>query len=115
MDFKLDPVTHDLVLDQNGNPETVKGPEEAAQAVKVLWLTQQGEWVFDLSYGIPWLEAMQTRPPDLGALRGVMIAKTLAVPGVDEVIELELTENSDRTLSVSGKIVASGITLSVEV
>jgi hypothetical protein len=100
-----------LTIDSAGRVATVDTIDESAQRVKIVCHSQRGEWDFDISFGVPWREAMQQRPPDFGALRAAIVAQVMRQPGVDEIRRVELVEGPDRTLvsyvevSVSGTVV----------
>lgn len=67
-DAKLDPVTHDLVI-EGGDIVLISGPEEVAQAVKVALLTFAQEW--DLDPAVGWMDT-----------KGMPFGKTVSLPAV---------------------------------
>jgi hypothetical protein len=103
-----------LSIDSAGRLETIEGVPESAQRGVVVLQAQQGEWDFDLSFGIPWLDLMSRRPFDEGLARGVISEQLLAQPGIDTVdrVAFELNTNN-RTATVDARATASGTTIQV--
>lgn len=94
MDLYLDPLTHDLVLENTAlvtvaNSDT--DPAETKQAAKVTFKTQKGEWLFDTDFGFPYLQEAFVKNPDLDALiaRARIIASE--VQDVSKVLEVTLS------------------------
>ena len=114
VDLKISMTTHDLEIDSAGRLETVDGTDEGAQGCMVVLSTQQGEWDYDLSYGVPWRQIMSTRPPQLSAARGSIIRQLLRVPEVDSVPALDLAEDpTTRELTVSGTVISDGVSTGI--
>ena len=102
-----------LALDSAGRLDTVDLVEESQQRCYVVLSSQQGEWALDTSYGVPWRQILGSRPVRLGEARAAILQQLLAAPGVDRVVSLDLVEESDRTLTVTGQIEASGVTVEI--
>jgi len=93
MDLFLDS-NHDIVI-ENTDLKLVENvqdsPDETKQAAKVTFLTQRGEWLFDIDFGFPYLQEAFVKNPDLDAL--VARARIIAsgVFGATEVQKSEIT------------------------
>lgn len=87
-DFAIDPTTGALF--------TVDGDDALAQRLKKRLCTNEGEWAFDLGFGIPWLYEVLGRNIDSASTR-TLIAETIeADPDVVSISELEAV--TDRNL-----------------
>ena len=80
-DAHLDPVTGDLPLVSS----FVTGPELTVQRAKIRLQTFLGEWILDQTKGLPYVAWRHEKPPDLGAISGVVIAELAQCPGVIRV------------------------------
>lgn len=101
-DYKLDPVTFDLVLDENGNILGIEGAERVAQSVRMRLQTQRGEWFADDTVGPDWLGTILGKGPDSIDARADLAEQITAVDGVDRVTSLELTvDPGTRVLTVT--------------
>lgn len=81
IDLKLDPETHDLMIEAF-DIGLVSGADETVQHVKQRLLTFEGEWFLDLSAGVPWFEDVLGKPRDLRVVEAVLKAEIRASPGV---------------------------------
>ena len=103
-----------MAIDSAGRLETVDGHEETAQRARMVLKSGQGEWDFDISYGVPWRQIMETRPIDLGAARAAIVKQLSKVPGLDSVTSVVLEADPvTRALSVVATVVASGVTVEI--
>ncbi len=103
-DFFLDPITNDIVL-ENGDIKLVSGSEEIKQRIKLTLLTQTGEWLFDTFFGVPYLEEILVKDPDLTAIADRLRAIIAAVEGVTAILELDLSLNdTTRILLVEAQV-----------
>ena len=62
-DLKLSS-THDLLL-KDGKLLLTEGASQRAQQIKIALLTFFGEWEFDTSIGIPYLEQILVKTPNI--------------------------------------------------
>ena len=91
IDWKLDPVTHDLVI--TTDIAWVMGVDAVAQGCKIVLAMIEGEWFADLDEGVPYLE--RDGVPAARALlgqkfspekaRASMRPELLSVPGVTAI------------------------------
>ena len=109
MDFKFP-----LTLGTAGALVTVDDVDETAQRARIALKSGQGEWPFDLSYGVPWRQIMATRPYDLGVARAAVVQALRRVPGLDSVDSVDFLVNEvARTASVVVVVTASGVSVEV--
>lgn len=101
VDVALDAKKHDIVI-KDGDILLIDNAERVAQQVKIMLLTWLGEWFLDTTHGVPYLEYILVKSPDLQLIRSILLKKIESVDGVDDVSELELDYNrQERKLSVS--------------
>ena len=112
MALLLDETTWDLALPVR----KATASEQIRQSVKIRLMTRRGEWQFDLDQGLPYVEAMLVKNPDLALLESIVRAEVLLVPGVISVarasVELDATT---RALSIACDLVTDEGLLSVTV
>jgi hypothetical protein len=78
------------------------GVAAVAQAVQIALSIQLGEFFADTSAGVPWFGGILGKTANLNAIRQILRAKILAVPGVLAVNKLDLNFNkSARSLSIT--------------
>lgn len=101
-DFKIDPDSGDMVLQEDGFFSTVEDNERVAQACKIRLRTQAGEWILDTSSGLDYLGEIFIKGPDFVLIRARVVEQLRQVPDVREVqsVELEPTA-STRELAVN--------------
>ncbi len=125
-DLRLDPATHDLVI-QDGDLVLIDTEEYLCeQSVKVILKTFAGEFFLHTDFGVPWLESEEGSNPLLGkssqsyvdsAIKGAILSS----PHVLEIIRYEssfdaVTGARDTTVEVlsrSGPITITDIRLPV--
>jgi hypothetical protein len=103
MDFKLDPETWDLVITGGELATVTDGLEEMRQRVGVALRTHLGEWLYDTSRGVPYLQDILVKNPNLGAIQSRLHAYLLTIEGVDSVLALVINppdENRSMTITV---------------
>lgn len=94
-DFKLDPITHDLVI-INNDFVLVDGIEELVQNLKIrLWFFLQ-EWFLDTSEGVPFYEDIFVKNPDLNAVSSIIKDRIMSTDGITEIKNFELEYNSSQ-------------------
>ena len=95
--LKIDPDTHDLVMDDEGNFVMIGGAETVAQCVRLTLETFKGEWFLDLRHGTDYDQIIGdgTGNPET-VLREAIFQET----GVKYIDRLEVTRRG-RELLVS--------------
>lgn len=103
-DLQLDAeLPRDLVI-ADGAVRRVRGSELVAQALRNTLYTQQGEWAWDRSLGLPW-DAVTRRPLSVAAVDARLKAVVRGVPGVVSIVSWSSSlERATRTLRVTGSI-----------
>lgn len=97
-DLQLDDATHDLVF-VNG---ALQLRVDVAQKIKIRLLFVRGEWFLDIEEGLPYLQQIFVKSPNLDLLRSVYRSEIMNTLGVLDVRTIELTyETTTRKLSVS--------------
>jgi len=86
-DIKLDPVTHDIVIEE-GRISYVEGPERLLQAARIRCRTGLGEWPFDLDAGVGYTQTILTMPAQLQAATGEVARVLLQDPEITRIVEL---------------------------
>lgn len=115
--LKIDPVTRDLVLDDNGVMETVTGDAVSAQAVRLTLQAWQGEFPFVPSHGTAYERIMGKKPHELteDEIPEVIRDAVFQEPEVEEVEEVAYTlDGRELAVSVSGRL-SDGETINAEV
>ena len=98
-DLKLSS-THDLLL-KDGKLLLTEGASQRAQQIKIALLTFLGEWEFDTSIGIPYLEQILVKTPNKFRVEAILRKKILAVQGVRRITAFGLDINRiNRSLSM---------------
>lgn len=88
---------YDLLLTKNG--------QITVQKVKQALTTFKGEWFLDESQGMPYIQEIFGKNPNLNRIKSLYIKAIQSVPEVTEILELNLTENKpSRTLNVDMKL-----------
>jgi hypothetical protein len=102
MDLRLS--DHDLWL-ENGEVEFVRGIEAIAQHAIMRLRTWLGEAdAYDTTAGVPYLQIIFTKAPNLTSVRFILERVILETPGVESV-DLSLSlDTATRVLSVSGSL-----------
>lgn len=114
-DFKLNPVTNDIIITK-GRPETVEARDEIAQHIRSRLLIVRGEWFLDKDFGLDYYGKVWVRLTPRAVLLAHIRREILKEASVgDKVTELDFTyDGRTRTFSVTAKLVgADGITTSV--
>ena len=115
--LKIDPVTRDLVLDDEGVMEIVTGDDVSAQAVRLTLQAWQGEFPFVPSHGTAYERIMGKKPYELteDEIPEVIRDAVFQEPEVEEVQEVSYTmEGRALAVSVSGRL-SDGETVNAEV
>ena len=115
--LKIDPVTRDLVLDEDGIMEVVTGDDVSAQAVRLTLQAWRGEFPFVPSHGTDYDRIMGKKPSELteDEVLEVIRDAVFQEPEVEEVQEVNYTlEGRGLDVSVSGRL-SDGETINAEV
>jgi hypothetical protein len=101
LDIALRADTHDLLF-KSGDMALIDNAERVAQQVKVELLTWLGEWFLDTTRGMPYLERILIKNPNLEIVRQIFSSKIAQAPDVVKVEKLTLTANAKtRVLTVT--------------
>lgn len=115
--LKIDPVTRDLVLDEDGIMEVVTGDDVPAQNVRLTLQAWRGEFPFVPSHGTEYDRIMGKKPGELteDEVPEVIRDAVFQEPEVEEVQEVSYNlEGRALDVSVSGRL-ADGETINAEV
>ena len=115
MDFKLDPVAHDILW--NNGPltkdyTTQPYTQTVGQRLKIRLLTFMGEWFLDTTYGVPyWQRLLGIKQTSKSAIDLIFQQQILAEPGVKEIVSFDSTfQNRQYSLNFRVKVVTGEIT-----
>lgn len=90
-------IDYDLALTSDG--------EITVQKVKQALTTFKGEWFLDESQGMPYVQEIFGKSPNLNRIKSLYIRAIQSIPEVTEILELNLTEEKQsRTLNVDMKL-----------
>lgn len=100
-DLLMDPDTNDLVI-TNGDLSLADGTTAIAQDWQQRLQTWLGEWFLDTSVGVPYKQQILVKNPNFDLIQADLINQTIAVPGIQEVIDFTFNfDSAGRSLSVS--------------
>ena len=100
-DLALSAATHDLII-VDKDLVLINNAERVAQQIKITLLAFLGEWFLDQRFGVPYLESVMIKNPNMVYIRGILRGKILDVPDVKSVDALSTQLNvKSRTLTVS--------------
>lgn len=91
MDLLLDPVTHDLVFVNGETPVTDTDFEVVAQRLKIRLLTFQGEYPFNVLYGVPYFQQILGKKVRKIEVDNIFQQQILLEEGVTEILEFNST------------------------
>lgn len=100
-DFRLDPVTLDLVLSE-GDLQVISGAEGVASDIASRLQTFRGECFLDLGLGLPYFEEILGKHP-LPRIEEIFRAAILETPGVAGLEAFTLQKNG-RALSLAFRV-----------
>ncbi len=90
------------LLTVSGDALVIDNAERVAQQICITLKFWLGEWFLNKNEGVPYLERIMIKNPNLNHIRQILREKILSVDGVDSVNELNLSvDNRSRTLSVT--------------
>jgi hypothetical protein len=104
IDLALDPITHDLDL-QNNDLYFLDGAERVRQHLAIKLKLFSGEWFLDTEFGTPYLASILGKQVSLAASVAALKASIMAVDGVDTITRFDYTFNrSDRNLEIDFEV-----------
>lgn len=107
-DIKLD--TDGDIWFENGLIDTVEGDEEKLQRLQDALETGLGEWAFDITEGVPYVEAAAERSVNKALLEGSIRIICDRILGENSVRAIEYIEDpSTRTLTANIDTIAGGV------
>jgi len=102
MDLKLTDGDMDIT---NGELSFVTGKEAIAQDITMALRTFLGECVYDLSVGVPWLQAIIGQPnPNMESAKLIIDQIVLARPGVTGTDTQAVFDRATKTMAVTGYV-----------
>lgn len=99
-DIQLDPVTHDLVL-ENRVLTLIDDPEQIRQNIKQRLLHFRNEWFLNLRAGTPWIEQILVKGARVGVVGAILKQRIAGTPGVRDIVSFAITAQGERGLSVA--------------
>ena len=111
-----------VLLDENndfppGGPKLGNGIASVGTAFQAVFGTQQGEWAYDLTFGMPWRSCVFGKYFDAGSTLSIVASVANTVPEPEPVsanqISLDTTTNADARqvdITISDVIVGEDIT-----
>ena len=88
-DIAMNVATNDLVL-ENGDLMIIDNAERVAQQILISLRFWQGEWFLRTADGVPYLERILVKNPNLAHIRQILTEQIQAVPGVEIVNNMDL-------------------------
>lgn len=89
-DIAMDINTNDIVL-QNGDILMIDNAERCAQQIAITLRFWLGEWFLNTTEGVPYLEYILVKQPNMAHIRQVLTEQIQSVEGVKSVTDMELT------------------------
>lgn len=104
-DIALSTATHDLLLNDKNDLVLITGPDRVAQQIKIALLTWLGEWFLDSTVGVPYLERILKKNPNLAQIKNILRAKIKAVADVKSVVSVSVIfDQQKRNLTVNYEV-----------
>lgn len=98
-DLALNVKTNDLVI--NKDVILIDNAERVAQQIRIRLNSFLGEWFLNTSYGLPYLEYILIKNPNLTLVRSILRKQIASVDDVAKVNSLTVTlDNKTRKLTV---------------
>lgn len=92
------------ILVSGGNVVLVDGKDAILQHILQRLKTFQEEWFLDVTVGVPYLQQILVKNPDLNKVDALLFDEIAGTPGVEEVLSFTSdVNNSLRQLSVAFK------------
>lgn len=91
----LTDANNDLYVAADGNLAFGSGLSAVVQSVQNATQAIRGECVFDIELGLPNFETIWNGAPNVGQYESALRSAILAVPGVRDILSLEIAANAD--------------------
>lgn len=88
-DIAMNVATNDLIL-ENGDLIVIDNAERVAQQILISLRFWAGEWFLRKADGVPYLERILVKNPNLAHVRQIITEQIKAVPGVKTVTDMTL-------------------------
>ena len=100
-DIAVDVNISDIVLTDDGDIMLIDNAERVAQQIVISLRFWLGEWFLDTSLGVPYLEYVLVKNPNINHVRQVIAEAIMQVTGVSRVDRLDFDYDApNRALSV---------------
>ncbi len=100
-DLALSAASHDLLI-VNGDLKLIDNAERIAQQIGITLKSFLGEWFLNQKFGLPYLEYILVKNPNMNHIQAIFREKILDVPGVTKINKINLSlDRKNRALSVS--------------
>lgn len=100
LDLALDAKKHDLII-ADGDFIVIDNAERVAQQIKIQLLTWLGEWFLDTTHGVPYLDYILVKNPNLELIASIFREQIMKVDDVNYVNSLEIDYDAQtRTMTV---------------
>lgn len=100
LDLALDAKKHDLII-VDGDFIVIDNAERVAQQIKIQLLTWLGEWFLDTTHGVPYLDYVLVKNPNLELIASIFREQIMKVDDVNYVNSLEIDYDAQtRTMTV---------------
>lgn len=107
LDLALDAKKHDLII-ADGDFIVIDNAERVAQQIKIQLLTWLGEWFLDTTHGVPYLDYILVKNPNLELIASIFREQIMKVDDVDCVNSLEIDYDAQtRTMTVDYEVSTS--------
>jgi len=104
IDLALDPTTGDLDL-STYDLQTVEGAAQVRQQLEMRLRTLRGECLLEADFGVPYLQDIFKKNPDLTLVEGIFKEQIIGIPGVNRIISLTSSlEKQTRRWSLEFKV-----------
>lgn len=103
-DIKLDPVTHDILL-EDSDFQIVSDGDWLIQSVKIKMLFFLGEWFLDTTYGLDHYGLVLIKGPDLNLIDNMIKIALLEYEEIIEILEYSSSfDKLNRQLTVDFRV-----------
>ena len=100
-DIAIDPLTGDLAI-LEGDLSLISGIDAIRQHLRQRLSLGLGEWFLDINAGVPYLQEILVRNPNISAVEGIFMNTILSTAGVTELNSFTLAFDAPtRTLRVT--------------
>lgn len=87
-DIALNIASNDLVI-KNNDLILIDNAERVAQQVLITLRFWLGEWFLDTRQGVPYLEYVLVKNPNMNHIRQILVEKIQSVEGVNNIVSLD--------------------------